>query len=118
MESHRELSWGPWLCEMSKKLKSNINQSLMNTIDQKNTKKLVIKSFKGGLHSLIKVKPKLPDNYIQTTCQKLTDAVQAIYANRSISESLESLYKVISIYNDRIVRTCVITERQKCSTIP
>jgi cullin-4 len=66
---------------MSKKFKIS-NESF---VTEKTPKKLIIKSFK--------VKPQLPNNYIQNTCSKLTDAVQAIYSNRKIPESLESLYK-------------------------
>lgn len=68
---------------MSKKLKISNDSSVLNM--EKIPKKLIIKSFK--------VKPQLPQDYIQKTCTKLTDAVQAIYSNRKIPESLESLYK-------------------------
>lgn len=50
-------------------------------------KKLVIKNFKE--------KPNLPDNYKEETWEKLKDAVDAIHSSRSISSSLEELYKAV-----------------------
>ncbi|XP_070538317.1 cullin-4A-like [Ptychodera flava] len=51
------------------------------------TKKLVIKNFK--------VKPELPENYQETTWQKLKEAVQAIHNHTSIKYSLEELYQAV-----------------------
>eukprot|EP00794_Sanderia_malayensis_P011107 gene11107-12276_t len=50
-------------------------------------KKLVIKNFKE--------KPDLPENYKESTWQKLKEAVHAIHASTSISSSLEELYKAV-----------------------
>ncbi|CAB4006658.1 Cullin-4A, partial [Paramuricea clavata] len=50
-------------------------------------KKLVIKNFKA--------KPKLPDNFKDTTWGKLREAVCAIQNKTSISSSLEDLYKAV-----------------------
>lgn len=54
---------------------------------QSPSKKLVIKNFKA--------KPVLPDNYKESTWEKLKDAVDAIHTSRSISSSLEELYKAV-----------------------
>ncbi|XP_077987604.1 cullin-4A-like [Glandiceps talaboti] len=51
------------------------------------TKKLVIKNFR--------VKPELPENYQETTWQKLKEAVQAIHNHTSIKYSLEELYQAV-----------------------
>ncbi|KAJ8031251.1 Cullin-4B [Holothuria leucospilota] len=51
------------------------------------SKKLVIKNFK--------VKPDLPENYVQQTWERLKDAVQAIHESRRIQYSLEELYKAV-----------------------
>jgi len=51
------------------------------------TKKLVIKNFKA--------KPVLPDNYKESTWDKLHEAVQAIHNSSSICSSLEELYKAV-----------------------
>ena len=40
-------------------------------------------------------KPNLPDNYKEETWEKLKDAVNAIHSSRSISSSLEELYKAV-----------------------
>ncbi|XP_029918693.1 cullin-4B [Myripristis murdjan] len=50
-------------------------------------KKLVIKNFKE--------KPKLPENYIQETWQKLKEAVEAIQNSTSIKYNLEELYQAV-----------------------
>ncbi len=50
-------------------------------------KKLVIKNFKE--------KPKLPDNYQESTWDSLRDAVEAIHTSRSIKASLEELYQAV-----------------------
>nr|XP_046262852.1 cullin-4B [Scatophagus argus] len=50
-------------------------------------KKLVIKNFKD--------KPKLPENYIQETWQKLKEAVEAIQNSTSIKYNLEELYQAV-----------------------
>ncbi|XP_065367431.1 cullin-4A [Calliphora vicina] len=50
-------------------------------------KKIVIKNFK--------VKPTLPENYSESTCQKLEEAVVAIQLSRPIKYSLEELYQAV-----------------------
>ena len=40
-------------------------------------------------------KPNLPDNYKESTWEKLKEAVEAIHASKSISSSLEELYKAV-----------------------
>ncbi|XP_073957718.1 cullin 4 [Choristoneura fumiferana] len=50
-------------------------------------KKLVIKNFKS--------KPKLPDNYQETTWSKLREAVVAIQTSTAIAYSLEELYQAV-----------------------
>ncbi|XP_028894290.2 cullin-4A [Zeugodacus cucurbitae] len=50
-------------------------------------KKIVIKNFK--------VKPTLPDNYSEHTCEKLQEAVVAIQQSKPIRYSLEELYQAV-----------------------
>ncbi|XP_063395536.1 cullin-4A [Cydia fagiglandana] len=51
------------------------------------TKKLIIKNFKS--------KPKLPENYQETTWSKLREAVVAIQTSTAIAYSLEELYQAV-----------------------
>lgn len=60
---------------------------LGNTGKPAQSKKLVIKNFKN--------KPELPINYKESTWERLYDAVDAIHNSRSISSSLEELYKAV-----------------------
>ncbi|XP_073810981.1 cullin 4 [Musca autumnalis] len=58
-----------------------------NTSKPGDVKKIVIKNFK--------VKPTLPENYSEKTCQKLEEAVVAIQLSRPIKYSLEELYQAV-----------------------
>uniref|UniRef100_T1PIM5 Cullin-4A n=1 Tax=Musca domestica TaxID=7370 RepID=T1PIM5_MUSDO len=58
-----------------------------NTTKPGDVKKIVIKNFK--------VKPTLPENYSEKTCQKLEEAVVAIQLSRPIKYSLEELYQAV-----------------------
>lgn len=40
-------------------------------------------------------KPTLPDQYSEKTCEKLTEAVQAIQQSKKIQYSLEELYQAV-----------------------
>ncbi|OZJ04946.1 hypothetical protein BZG36_01755 [Bifiguratus adelaidae] len=57
----------------------------ISAVGKQAPKTLVIKNFK--------VKPKLPENYFDTTWAKLKNAVKAIQDSRPVGESLEFLYK-------------------------
>lgn len=60
---------------------------LGNAVKPVQSKKLVIKNFKQ--------KPVLPVNYKEATWERLYEAVDAIHNSRSISSSLEELYKAV-----------------------
>lgn len=44
---------------------------------------------------IFSVKPTLPENYSESTCQKLEEAVVAIQLSRPIKYSLEELYQAV-----------------------
>jgi len=51
------------------------------------TKKISIKP--------LKVKPKIPENFEQTTWEKLRTAVRAVFAKQAVGHSLEELYRAV-----------------------
>ncbi|XP_071837977.1 cullin-4A-like [Apostichopus japonicus] len=66
---------------------TNRSLPLINNKPGGGSKKLVIKNFK--------VKPDLPENYVQQTWERLRDAVRAIHESRPIRYSLEELYQAV-----------------------
>ncbi|KAF1479775.1 Cullin-4A, partial [Eudyptula minor novaehollandiae] len=71
------------------------------------SKKLVIKNFRE--------RPKLPDNYIQDTWQKLHEAVGAIQSSISIKYNLEELYQAVeNLCSYKVSATLYKQLRQVC----
>ncbi|XP_055919720.1 cullin-4A [Eupeodes corollae] len=65
-----------------------LNKASINNMSKPgDVKKIVIKNFK--------LKPTLPENYSEKTCEKLQEAVLAIQLSKPIQYSLEELYQAV-----------------------